>query len=70
VVERRVLIVRFDQAGVVREIKKLDETNGQDVEMVDRSTPTAGREMTFFEQMLGNVGRFSAKDTKSKGPGH
>lgn len=70
VVERRVLIVRFDQAGVVREIKKLDETNGQDVEMVDRSTPTAGREMTFLEQMLGNVGRFSAKDTKSKGPGH
>lgn len=69
VTERRVVIVRFDDAGVVREIKQLDETNGQDIEMVDRATPTAGREMTFIEQMLGNVGRFSAKDTKGQGPG-
>ncbi len=68
--ERRVLIVRFDDAGTVREIKKLDQTNGQNIEMVDRTTPTAGREMTFLEQMLGNVGRFSAKDSKNKGPGH
>ncbi|CAO3422716.1 outer membrane protein assembly factor BamE [Azospirillum doebereinerae] len=69
VVDRRVVIVRFDDAGTVREIKKLDKTNGQDIEMVDRSTPTAGREMSFLEQMMGNVGRFSAKDTKGKGPG-
>ncbi|MCG5239168.1 outer membrane protein assembly factor BamE [Azospirillum doebereinerae] len=69
VVERRVVIVRFDDAGTVREIKKLDKSNGQDIEMVDRSTPTAGREMSFLEQMMGNVGRFSAKDTKGKGPG-
>lgn len=69
VTERRVLIVRFDDKGTLREVKKLDETNAQDIEMVDRTTPSAGREMTFLEQMLGNVGRFAAKDTKGKGPG-
>jgi len=69
VTDRRVVIVRFDDAGTVREIRNLDKTNGQDIEMVDRSTPTAGREMSFLEQMMGNVGRFSAKDTKGKGPG-
>lgn len=69
VVERRVVIVQFDEAGVVKEIKQLDESNGQDIEMVDRTTPTAGRELSFIEQMLGNVGRFSAKDAKGKGPG-
>jgi len=69
VLERRVVIVHFDDAGVVSEIKQLDESNAQDIEMVDRTTPTAGREMGFLEQMLGNVGRFSAKDAKGRGPG-
>ncbi|AWK86864.1 outer membrane protein assembly factor BamE [Azospirillum thermophilum] len=69
VIERRVVIVKFDDAGTLREVKKLDETNAQQVEMVERTTPTAGREMTFLEQMMGNVGRFSAKDSKGKGPG-
>ena len=69
VVERRVVIVHFDDAGVVQEIKQLDANDGQDIEMVDRTTPTAGRELGFLEQMLGNVGRFSAKDGKNRGPG-
>ena len=69
VLERRVVIVHFDDAGVVSEIKQLDESNAQDIEVVDRTTPTAGREMGFLEQMLGNVGRFSAKDAKGRGPG-
>lgn len=69
VTERRVVIARFDDQGVLREVKKLDETNAKEIEMVDRTTPSAGREMTFLEQMLGNVGRFAAKDTKGKGPG-
>lgn len=69
VLERRVVIVHFDDAGVVSEVKQLDESNAQDIEVVDRTTPTAGREMGFLEQMLGNVGRFSAKDAKGRGPG-
>ena len=69
VTERRVVIARFDDAGVLREIRTLDKSNGQDIDLVERTTPTAGREMGFLEQMMGNVGRFSAKDAKGRGPG-
>ncbi len=69
VVERQVVVVHFDPQGVVSDVKTLDKSAGQDIEMVDRTTPTHGREMTVLEQMLGNVGRFSAKDSKGKGPG-
>jgi outer membrane protein assembly factor BamE (lipoprotein component of BamABCDE complex) len=69
VLERRVVVVQFDDGGVVRDLKTLDRSQGRDVEIVDRATPTHGREMSFLEQMIGNVGRFSAKDTKGKGPG-
>lgn len=69
VVERRVVVVQFDDQGVVKSLNTLDKAAGQDIDIVDRATPTHGRELTFLEQMLGNVGRFSAKDSKGKGPG-
>lgn len=69
VTERRVVIAHFDDAGILRQIKTLDKSNGQDIDLVERTTPTSGREMGFLEQMMGNVGRFSAKDAKGKGPG-
>ena len=68
VVDRRVVVVRFDESGVVNEVEILDKDQGREIEIVERSTPTHGREMTFLEQMLGNVGRFSAKNT-GRGPG-
>ena len=68
VAERRVVIVAFDDSGTVREVRELDMSNGQDIEMVERTTPTAGRELGFLEQIVGNVGRFSAGQD-SKGPG-
>lgn len=69
VLERRVVVVHFNDSGVVSDVKTLDQNQGQDIEMVERTTPTHGREMGFLEQMIGNFGRFSAKDTKGKGPG-
>lgn len=69
VLERRVVVVHFNDAGVVSDLKTLDHNQGQDIEMVERTTPTHGKEMGFLEQMIGNFGRFSAKDSKGKGPG-
>ncbi|WP_372396949.1 outer membrane protein assembly factor BamE [Azospirillum sp. HJ39] len=69
VTERRVVIAHFDDAGILRQLKTLDKSNGKDIDLVERTTPTSGREMGFLEQMMGNVGRFSAKDAKGKGPG-
>jgi outer membrane protein assembly factor BamE (lipoprotein component of BamABCDE complex) len=69
IVERKVVVVQFDDGGVVRDVRQLDRSAGQDVGMVERSTPTAGRELNFIEQMLGNVGRFSGTKKNTGGPG-
>ena len=69
VTERRVVIVQFDDAGLVQDVKTLDASQGQDIEIVSRSTPTAGRELGFLEQVMGNVGRFSSKENKGPGMG-
>jgi len=62
VTERRIVVVVFDDKGVVTAVRTSDDPNiGTDVETVDRKTPTTGRELTFMEQLLGNVGRFSSK---------
>jgi len=61
VVERKVVIIKFDENGVVDKIKKLDVTHGQRIEMVDRKTHTAGNELTLFQQLFGNVGKFNRK---------
>ena len=60
VLQRRVVVVYFDEAsGVVQEIDELNLEDGQTIELVERETPTLGRRMTFLEQMVGNVGRFT-----------
>lgn len=69
VVERKVVVVRFDENGTVADIKELDQSAGQQVELVERTTPTAGRDMNFIEQMLGNIGRFSGGQGGVRQPG-
>jgi len=59
IVERRVVRVTFDQVGTVAAVDELTLDEGQEVELVDRETPTRGRQMGFLEQMLGNLGRFN-----------
>lgn len=59
IVERKVVVIHFDQTGVVEKVEELGLDDAQAVAYVDRETPTAGRELTFLEQMLGNLGRFN-----------
>ncbi|PZP55514.1 MAG: hypothetical protein DI586_06570, partial [Micavibrio aeruginosavorus] len=35
----------------------------EDVAIVKRTTPTSGNEITFVQQMLGNLGKFNKQDT-------
>lgn len=67
VVERKVVTVRFDASGTVREVEQHGAEDGHEVAVVDRETPTAGRELGFFEQILGNVGRFSGRGRNAPG---
>ncbi len=54
---RLIVVVEFDDEGVVNSVESIDLDASRDVALVDRETPTRGRELTILEQILGNVGR-------------
>lgn len=62
ILERKVLVVRFDKEGIVQQVEQLDREDGRNVQIVDRKTPTRGKELTVLEQLLGNVGKFSGAE--------
>jgi outer membrane protein assembly factor BamE (lipoprotein component of BamABCDE complex) len=57
VTDRSVLVIEFDQVGVVDDTRYLTIYDGQAIDPVDRETPTEGKELTFMQQLLGNFGR-------------
>lgn len=59
--ERRVLTVRFDKTGIVSEVKQIDASKSRNIELVERETPTKGKELTFLQQIIGNIGRFGGQ---------
>ena len=69
VVDRKVLMLRFDEEGMLNEVSTLDADAGNQVAVVTRETPTAGHELTFLEQLLGNVGRFNSPQNQGALPG-
>ena len=65
--DREVVAIDFDKGGKVTDLRHLTLADGKPVEMVARETPAPGRELSFLEQMIGNVGRYSKKkDDDSK----
>lgn len=56
-IERSVLMVTFDQQGLVETTELRTLEDGQEIEVVQRETPTEGRELTLIEQIFGNVGQ-------------
>ena len=57
--EQNVMQLSFNDSGRLTAIKKYELSDSRDIAMVSRITPTAGREITVLEQIMGNVGRFS-----------
>ncbi|MBF0168161.1 MAG: outer membrane protein assembly factor BamE [Alphaproteobacteria bacterium] len=66
VTDRRVVAISFDTSGKVKNVRQLGLNDGKAIKPVERVTPTAGNEMTFLEQIFGNVGRFSDKTKPGK----
>ncbi len=61
VLERTVLVVSFDAAGLVETTQTYDLADGQAIDPVDRVTPTEGREISILQQLLGNLGKFPSQ---------
>jgi len=58
--KREILAIAFDDSALVREIARFDLEDGKEISLVGRETPTLGKELTFMEQMFGNIGRFDS----------
>lgn len=59
VIDRKVLILKFNKSGILAQMAGLGLEDSHDIEPIDRVTPTAGNEVTILDQLLGNVGRFN-----------
>jgi len=59
VLRQNVMVVDFDQAGVLRGIKRLNEDDGRSVSVAGGATASPGSEASFLQQLLGNVGRYN-----------
>jgi len=58
-IDQKVLQLTFNDGGRLTAVKNYDLKDAKDIAMVARITPTAGKELTVLEQILGNVGKFS-----------
>lgn len=58
---RSITAISFDQSGTVTGIDEYDLEDGRQFALVDRETPTRGRELTILEQLFGNLGRLPSQ---------
>ena len=70
VTKRQILAIQFGESGKVNDIRKYGIEDGQVIALVDRETPSRGKEMTFLQQLFGNMGAAPANAPGSQqGPG-
>ena len=65
---RRMIRVKFDTNNndTVTEVTDLDTTQAKNIDIVDRTTPTAGKEFTVLQQFIGNLGKYNTDSTAKR----
>jgi outer membrane protein assembly factor BamE (lipoprotein component of BamABCDE complex) len=58
-IKQQIIKIKFDENDVVADMITIDPNNAKDIEFVERSTSTAGKEFTVLQQLIGNLGRFN-----------
>lgn len=61
VVEERIIVVFFDQEGLVERIEDVDNQR-LDLPYSRSKTPTSGNEITVLQQLMGNLGKFNKEE--------
>lgn len=69
VISQEVVVVSFDEDGVAQAVDSYGLEDGRVVNLVTKTTPTRGKRLTFLQQLLGNVGRFSSEQFLGRGRG-
>ena len=64
--KQQVLAISFSKTGIVEKIERYGLDDARKIELVERVTPTRGKELGLFQQIFGNIGRFTSEGS---GPG-
>lgn len=59
VLTQQVVVLRFNDQGVLQHIEYKNKDNSLPVTVIARTTPSPGTEANFFQQLFGNIGRFT-----------
>ena len=59
VLDQQVYIITFDDQGIVQSMAHKSIDDGKEITPVARATPAPGRELSFLEQVIGNLGKFN-----------
>ncbi|MEL6361997.1 MAG: outer membrane protein assembly factor BamE [Pseudomonadota bacterium] len=60
ITSQEVVAFHFNDEGVVEKVETVGLERTVDLKMVSKVTPTRGKELSFWEQLLGNVGQLPA----------
>jgi len=69
VLDQQVYVVSFNGDGIVNGVEHKTLQDAENVPMAPGATPAPGRELTFMEQVLGNISRFGGGGTVPNSPG-
>jgi outer membrane protein assembly factor BamE (lipoprotein component of BamABCDE complex) len=64
ITDRKLIAVQFDDTDHVKSLDRVGLEEAVDVEPLQQTTPAVGRDITFMEQLIGNIGRPSSKKKK------
>lgn len=68
-VDREIVAVYFDDDENVTQLGYYGLEDGKVINFISRETPTRGKELTFLQQMFGNLGRFGGATRADPTPG-
>lgn len=59
ILERQVVAFRFDENGTVAGMDRYTLEDGQIIALIDKKTPSRGRDIGILQEIFGNIGRFA-----------
>lgn len=67
--DQKIVAIIFNKEGTVADIVLYHEEDGHEIAMVERITPTQGRKLSVWEQLLSNFGRLPGATGDGSGSG-
>lgn len=70
ITELNIIAVRFDTDGYVTAVDRYTLDDHNNIDPVGKTTRTHGRELSFIQELFGNIGRFGAGGPSNVQPGN